>query len=230
MLGGIPTSSVKRVLKAPNDEQPTAKAMCADPSGHCCTRGPVNPAGIVCVFDDHHGQVIVTRPVTLDDVPALAELLRVNRDFLAPWEPIRDDDYFTVDGQRTVIQAALERHQEGSILPHVIVDDSCRVVGRITLNEIVRGPFQSCSLGYWVNASDNGRGVATVAVRDIIRVAFEELGLHRIQAGTLLHNVRSQRVLEHNGFLQFGVAPEYLKIAGKWQDHALYQVVKLSPA
>ena len=174
--------------------------------------------------------MIATRLVALDDVPLLAELLRIDRDFLAPWEPIREDDYFTVDGQLKVIQAALELHQEGSALPHVILDDSGRVVGRITLNEIVRGPLQSCSLGYWVSASDNGRGVATAAVRDIIRVAFEELGLHRIQAGTLLHNVRSQRVLEHNGFVWFGVAPEYLNIAGEWQDNALYQVVNTVPA
>ncbi len=182
------------------------------------------------MFDDNHGQVIATRLVTLDDVPALAELLRIDREFLAPWEPIREDEYFTVDGQQAVIQAALERCREGVTLPHVILDDSGRVVGRITLNEIVRGPFQSCSLGYWVNASDNGRGIATAAVRDIMRVAFEELGLHRIQAGTLLHNVRSQRVLEHNGFLRFGMAPEYVNIAGQWQDHALYQVVKAVPA
>ena len=159
-----------------------------------------------------------TRLVTVDDAPALAELLRVNRDFLAPWEPVRDDDYFTDDGQRNLIEAALDRHEQGSTLPHVILDDTGRLVGRITLNEIVRGPFQSCSLGYWVSAADNGRGLATAAVRDIMRVAFEELGLHRIQAGTLLHNVRSQRVLERNGFVRFGVAPAYLNIAGEWQD------------
>jgi ribosomal-protein-alanine N-acetyltransferase len=89
--------------------------------------------------------VSATRLVTVDDVPVLAALLSINRDFLAPWEPIRADDYFTVDGQCAVIGAALERHGQGSSLPHVIVDDSGRVVGRITLNEIVRGPFQSCS-------------------------------------------------------------------------------------
>lgn len=171
-----------------------------------------------------------TRLVRLDDVPVLAELLRVNRDFLAPWEPIRADDYFTVDGQRVVIGAALERHEQGSTLPHVILDDSGRVVGRITLNEIVRGPFQSCSLGYWVSATDNGRTLATAAVRDIIRVAFDELAMHRIQASTGLHNVRSQRVLERNGFVRFGMAPAYLKIAGEWQDSALYQVVTTDPA
>jgi [ribosomal protein S5]-alanine N-acetyltransferase len=70
---------------------------------------------------------------------------------------------------------------------------------------------------------NSGRGLATAAVRGIIRVAFDELRLHRIQAGTLLHNVRSQRVLERNGFHRFGVSPAYLNIAGRWQDHALYQ-------
>lgn len=171
-----------------------------------------------------------TRLVTLDDVPVLTELIAANRDFFAPWEPVRDDSYFTLDGQRDVIGEALELHRQGRSLPHVIVDDSGRVVGRITLNEIVRGPCQWCSLGYWVGPSDNGRGLATAAVREIMRVAFDELGLHRIQAGTLLHNVRSQRVLERNGFVRFGVAPDYLNIAGAWQDHALYQVVTAEPA
>jgi len=169
--------------------------------------------------------VPVTRLVTQDDAPVLAELLRVNRDFLAPWEPIRDDDDYTVEGQRATIRSALERYRQGITVPHVILDEEDRVVGRITLNEIVRGPFQSCHLGYWLGAAANGRGLATAAVRDMIRVAFEEQGLHRIQAGTLLHNVRSQRVLERNGFVRFGVAPAYLNIAGHWQDHALYQIV-----
>ena len=171
-----------------------------------------------------HGRVITTRLVQLEDVPVLAELLRANREFLAPWEPIRGDDYFTVEGHEAVIRAALEQHEQGRSLPHVILE-SGRVVGRINLNNIVRGPFQSCSLGYWVGAADNGRGIATEAVRGIVRVAFEEMGLHRIEAGTLLHNAASQRVLERNGFARFGVAPNYLNIAGEWQDHALYQLI-----
>ncbi|MFG2058101.1 GNAT family N-acetyltransferase [Micromonospora sp. NPDC048930] len=172
----------------------------------------------------------ITRLITSEDAPALAELLRVNREFLAPWDPIRSEDYFTADGQRAVIEADLQQHEQGSKLPHVILDDSGHVIGRITLNGIVRGPFQSCAMGYWVSAGHNGRGFATRAVREIVRVAFEELGLHRVQAETLLHNVRSQRVLERNGFVRFGMAPEYLNIAGRWQDHAMYQVVKPSSA
>jgi ribosomal-protein-alanine N-acetyltransferase len=174
--------------------------------------------------------VSATRLVTLDDVPALAEVLRVSRDFLAPWEPIRGDDYFTVEGQLAVIRNALAQHEQGSALPHVILDDSGRLAGRITLNGIVRGPFQSCSVGYWVGVTHTGRGLATAAVRDILGVAFGELGLHRVQAETLLHNVRSQRVLKRNGFVRIGMAPAYLNIAGRWQDHILYQVVNNVPS
>ncbi|MDJ0358119.1 GNAT family protein [Paenarthrobacter sp. PH39-S1] len=171
----------------------------------------------------------VTRLITLDDAPAMAELLRLNQAFLAPWEPLRDASYFTVDGQCDEIRAALERHENGSALPHVIIDESDRPVGRITLNGIVRGPFLSCSMGYWVSAAENGRGYATNAVRTILRVAFEELRLHRVQAETLLHNAASQRVLERNGFALYGLAPTYLKIAGTWQDCAMYQVVNSLP-
>jgi ribosomal-protein-alanine N-acetyltransferase len=174
----------------------------------------------------NHGRVNATRLVTLDDAPVLAELLQVNREFLAPWEPIQGEEFFTVDGQQAVIKNALEQHHQGTTLPHVIVDKSGRVTGRISLNGIVRGAFQSCSMGYWVSAADNGRGLATAAVREILRVAFDELDLHRVQADTLLDNVRSQRVLERNGFVRYGMAPEYLKIAGRWQDCILYQRVK----
>lgn len=165
----------------------------------------------------------VTRPLTPGDADAVAELLRLNRDFLAPWEPLRDEEYYTADGQRAVIEGALARPD--SVHPRVILNEAGRVAGRITLSEIVRGPVQSCSLGYWVGAVDNGHGLATAAVGEVVAAAFSDLGLHRIQAGTLTHNVGSQRVLERNGFTRIGLAPAYLKIAGRWQDHILFQVV-----
>ncbi len=171
------------------------------------------------------GPMTTCRLITPADAPVLAQLLRLNRDFLAPWEPLRGDDYFTEDRQRIAIQDALREQQEGRNLPLVIVDGAGGVVGRITLNNIVRGAFQSCSVGYWVSEAAGGRGVATAALKQIISVAFGELGLHRLQAETLLHNVASQKVLERNGFVRIGMAPTYLKIAGRWQDFILYQLI-----
>jgi ribosomal-protein-alanine N-acetyltransferase len=163
--------------------------------------------------------------LTTDDIPALAELIRASREFLAPWEPARGEEYFTIAGQRAVVETALARHRQGLMLPHVILDEAGQVAGRVNLNDIVRGPFQNAHLGYWVSATAGGRGVATAAVAEIITVAFGEWGLHRLQAGTVPHNVRSQRVLERNGFTRFGLAPQYLSIAGRWQDHILYQLI-----
>lgn len=165
------------------------------------------------------------RLITPDDAPALAQLLRLNRDFLAPSEPLRSDDYFTEDTQRIVIQDALREHEQGRNLPLVIVDEEACLIGRITLNGIVRGAFQSCSVGYWVSQSEGGCGVASAALKQVISVAFGELGLHRIQGETLLDNFASQKVLDRNGFVRVGMAPDYLKIAGRWQDMILYQLI-----
>lgn len=170
--------------------------------------------------------MIATRLVSVDDAQAITRLVIENREFMEPWSPIRDEDFFTVEFQRKLIEEGLDRKTQGISLPHVILDrDGPTIVGRITLNNIVRGPFQSASVGYWVSAKANGRGLASIALADIKRIAFEQLGLHRLEAGTLKHNIRSQKVLERNGFERFGLAPNYLKIAGQWQDHVLYQVL-----
>ena len=75
-----------------------------------------------------------------------------------------------------------------------------------------------------------GRGVATAAVRAVLAVAFDRLGLHRVQAGTLVHNTASRRVLAKNGFAEIGFAPRYIRIAGRWQDHVLHQRLADDPA
>jgi ribosomal-protein-alanine N-acetyltransferase len=170
----------------------------------------------------------VTRLVTREDAEALAMLVRSNRRFFAPWDPIRAEEFFTVDGQVASIEDALAQHDQGTGLPHVIVDESGEVVGRITLHGLSRGAFQSCAVGYFVGERHNGRGLATAAVGEMKRIAFDELALHRIEAGTLPHNTASQVVLARNGFVRYGLAPQYMSIAGRWQDHVLFQV--LNPA
>ena len=68
-----------------------------------------------------------------------------------------------------------------------------------------------------------GAGIGSAAVEFAVDAARDELGLHRLQAATLPHNAASQRILKRAGFTEIGVAPAYLKIAGSWQDHILFQ-------
>ena len=167
------------------------------------------------------------RPLTLQDAEPLVDLLHINREFLAPWQPLQAPELFTLAGQRAAIAQLLDAQSRGLVVAHVILDDDDRIVGRVTLSDIARLAFQSCHLGYWVSSPENGRGHASAAVAEIARLAFSQVGLHRIQAGTLLHNLASQRVLERNKFELIGLARRYLNIAGEWQDHLLFQ--KLAP-
>ncbi|MFF5569012.1 GNAT family N-acetyltransferase [Streptomyces sp. NPDC012623] len=155
------------------------------------------------------------RPATLDDAEALTEALVRNREHLRPWEPARPADFFTArDQARRLADPSLRRW---------LLVDGPRVVGTVTLSNIALGCFRSAHLGYWIDADHTGRGLATRAAEEVCRAARDELGLHRVEAGTLLVNTASQRVLGKCGFELIGTAPRYLHIAGEWRDHRLYQ-------
>lgn len=160
-----------------------------------------------------------------EDAEEISQLLRVNRTFLEPWDPVRDESYFTAETQAHLLHEVLEAHADGTAHALVILDRSGAIAGRLNLNGITRGAFQSATMAYWVSEDRNGQGLATAGVGEAARIAFDDLGLHRLQAETLVHNQPSQRVLARNGFHPYGKAPGYLKIAGRWQDHILYQML-----
>ncbi|MFJ6796441.1 GNAT family N-acetyltransferase [Streptomyces sp. NPDC091268] len=162
------------------------------------------------------------RGVTLDDAAALADVLTRNRTSMAPYEPYRAAEFYTEAGQRARIGALLEERDAGRTVPFVLVEDGVPV-GVINLGSITRGPLCSGGVGYWIDGARAGRGLATAAVLEVCRIARDEVGLHRVEAGTLLDNHGSQRVLAKAGFTPYGMAPAYLHINGAWRDHRLFQ-------
>ncbi|OAN40958.1 GNAT family N-acetyltransferase [Microbacterium sp. H83] len=169
------------------------------------------------------------RPVRAGDGAELARAYLANREHLAPWEPLRDEDFFTVAAQERHVEHTLMDAADGRAVRFVIESSDGRIRGRMNLNNIVRGAFRSADLGYWVDRTRLRRGIAARAVSQVAAYATTEIRLHRLQAATLLHNVPSQRVLLGAGFERIGVAPRYLHIAGEWQDHILFQLLLEEP-
>lgn len=167
-------------------------------------------------------QNIVLRLLQPSDATELASAYIRNKAHLAPWEPVRSSEYFTTQWQEQDIVSRQELHDQGLAYPLALFKDDL-IIGRFTLTGITRGPFQNASLGYWMDADYCGQGLATAAVQSVCELAGSEWGLHRVEASTLLHNTGSQRVLLNSGFKYIGTAERYLKIAGQWQDHHLYQ-------
>ncbi|MDA4892948.1 MULTISPECIES: GNAT family N-acetyltransferase [Microbacterium] len=169
------------------------------------------------------GDGLRLRLIRPGDGVELAKAYSRNRAHLEPWDPVRAPAFFTAEHQEAQVGLTLREAAEGRSARFVLLDDGGRVLGRVNLNNIVRGAFHSADLGYWIDSSLAGRGIMRRAVSHVRAHAQEHLGLHRIQAATLVHNVGSQRVLEVNGFRRIGLAPRYLRIAGQWQDHLLFQ-------
>ncbi|MEU0147871.1 GNAT family protein [Streptomyces sp. NPDC006288] len=163
------------------------------------------------------------RPATLDDAESFAESLTRSRAYMRRWDPVRPDAFYTPEGQHQRLTALLADQDAGRAMPWVLADDEDRVVGALTFSSIERGPFRNARLGYWIDVDSAGRGLATNAVARACELARDGLGLHRIEAGTVLDNAASQRVLAKCGFELYGTAPRYLHINGEWQDHRMFQ-------
>ena len=169
------------------------------------------------------------RPFARGDLEALLELRCTNRDFMAEYEADRSDAFFTRAGQAREIALDTEAWAAGAGYAFAIVDRDAepdRLIGRIALSNVVRGPWQNATLGYWVDLAANGRGHATAAVHLLCRFAFEHAGLHRVQPAIMPRNARSRRVIEKVGFRHEGTALRYLKIAGVWEDHDIFALTR----
>jgi len=146
-----------------------------------------------------------------------------NSDFLNKWEPIKDEEFYTVEfqEQRLINDLKLMNEDRSLRLWMFKKDDKefNNIIGSVALNEIVRGCFHSCFLGYRIDEQNANNGYMTEAVKRLKEYAFNDLKLHRIEANIMPHNIASLKVVEKNGFVNEGLSKKYLKINGRWEDH-----------
>jgi len=157
------------------------------------------------------------------DADEYTTVLVRNREFMAPYDPARPDEFWTLAEQSALLEAARREAEAGVGYAFAIIDTTDgAIAGRVALANIVRKAWQNATLGYWVDQARNGRGLATQASRLALRFAFDTAGLHRVQAGVMPRNTRSVRVLEKIGMRYEGLSERYLKINGVWEDHQMY--------
>ena len=166
---------------------------------------------------------LVLRSISRRDAPLLLDYLSRNRDFLAGWEPIREESYYTPESVAEIIRSEHADHRRKSALKlHISKKGERRIIGYIGLSNIVRGAFLSCFVGCRLDSAEINRGYTTEALGEVIRIAFGSMGLHRIEANIMPSSVRSRRVVEKLGFTLEGLSRKYLRINGVWEDHLHY--------
>ena len=166
------------------------------------------------------------RPPQPGDWADWARLRAESRTFLTPWEPTWSADELTRNAYRRRLRRYGRDARDGYGYAFFIFHaETDALTGGLTLSNVRRGVTQSCALGYWMGKSHAGRGYMSDAVAAILRFVFEDLGLHRLEAACLPNNEPSKAVLQRIGFVEEGLARQYLKINGAWQDHLLFALL-----
>ncbi|HEX4812427.1 MAG TPA: GNAT family protein [Nonomuraea sp.] len=151
-----------------------------------------------------------------------AEFVAVNQasaDFLSRWmpgEPITTPEAFDAYIARFDLPA-----HEGFLICRL---DTGAIAGRVHINDIVRGSHQTGTLGYCAYAATAGRGYMTEGVRLLVRYAFDELGLHRLEANIQPGNTPSLNLIKRVGFRREGYSPSFQYVNGAWRDHERWAI------
>lgn len=171
---------------------------------------------------------LILRSMTEADAPRALEFYRENREFHADWSPLRGEEFYTLEGQLRVIreEIRMEQERQGMRLWIYRKDDSSRPLGNIGFSQIIRGHFCSSFIGYQMDHEEVRKGYISEALAEVLRIGFTELGLHRIEANIMPGNAASIATVTKFGFRPEGVARNYLRIAGQWEDHVHYVLLR----
>ena len=127
--------------------------------------------------------------------------------------------------------AALFRsYMERMALPHnhpfaICETASQQIVGVVEVTNVVMGAFRSGYVGYYAFAGFERQGLMRAGLRGVVRHAFTQLKLHRLEANIQPGNAASIALVRSAGFTREGYSPRYLKIRGRWRDHERWAIV-----
>lgn len=163
-------------------------------------------------------QRLLLRTPELSFAPMVTDYYQRNRGFLSEWEPVRDEEFYTLKYQKKQLENQIADSNALKLWISKKGEEN-KVIGALAFNNIVKGVFLSCFLGYNLDKDEINMGYMTEAVKKGIEIMFQDYGLHRIEANIMPRNIRSLKVTKKLGFQEEGLASQYLKINGKWEDH-----------
>lgn len=166
---------------------------------------------------ERSGDVFLRAPAARDR-DEFVSLMRASRSFHRPWATAPTDHErfaaYLADSRRPDFEAML-----------VCRSEDLAIVGFFNLSQIVRRSLQSAYLGYAVGKPYAGVGYMREGIQLVLRHAFTNLRLHRIEANIQPGNHASIALARTAGFRREGFSPRYLKISGRWRDHERWAIL-----
>lgn len=171
---------------------------------------------------------LIIRLLEEGEVDEVIRYVTENRDHLQPWEPLRQEEYYTGEyWKKEIIRRQNEFFLgEGASFAVFFKENSTGpIIGFCNFSTFMYGIFRACFLGYSIDYRYQGQGIMMEALKTAIGFVFDTFQMHRIMANFVPGNLRSRQLLKKLGFEEEGFARDYLKINGKWEDHILTSLI-----
>lgn len=177
------------------------------------------------------GPRVVLRPLRAEDWDAWRDVRLRCRDWLEAWEPRPEPGASDPVTDREAFRARCgawdrQRHFDAAYGFGMFLREDDRFAGEVSIGSVQRGPFQMGYVGYWIDEALAGRGYVPEGVVLLMRYAFDEIGLHRLEAAVVPRNTPSRRVAEKLGLRDEGLALRFLQIQGVYEDHIRYAITE----
>ena len=157
-----------------------------------------------------------------EDAPAVFDLFR--RDEVTRYYDVETMTHATAAS--TLITFMRQRYDSRAGIRWALEDTASRTfVGTIGFNNINQVARKGL-IGYELVPAAWGRGLATEAVRAVVRFGHERVELNRIEAVVMLDNHASARVLQKAGFVEEGVLRAFGYWKGRYHDLRMFSVLR----
>lgn len=167
------------------------------------------------------GRNIELKLLTPENTKELLEYYIKNKQHLKAFEPARDKSFYTLEVQKRDLMENYKGFLNGTSVNLGIFKNN-HLIGKIRVSNIVLGVFRNAFVGYSIDKDEQGNGYMKEALMLVLDYVFEYLELHRVEATTLVDNIKSQAVLLGCGFKEIGISEKYLFINGEWADHKVF--------
>lgn len=167
---------------------------------------------------------LTIRPARTDDLPAIFRIRSAPG--VSDWLPSRPgglDAFEARLGQPDLLAATLALELEGALIGDLYLSVG-NAGAQLEVAEQARGT--QADIGWVVGPEHSGRGLASEAAAELVRICFEDLRLRRARAVSYADNVASCRVMEKIGMRREAHhVAESLHRSGRWLDTVTYALL-----
>ena len=142
--------------------------------------------------------LVKLRPFTRQDIDEFTHAVNESLSSLKPWMAWAHDDYRSDEAASWIDFTELQR-SKGEAEEFAIVDDSDRLLGGAGIR-FARQPGEFSALGYWVRSDAQRQGVATRAVEQLVKFAFQHPHINQLEILAAENNHASRAVALRSGF------------------------------